>query len=94
MELRDGVCETGFGVHEVAHNTLCAPLGIREVFHGRFKFIVGHLLIDLLGIATEPKLACIHRFVFIELDFCLPEGLEVIPSFCIVRSFLPLLVPI
>ena len=81
MELRDGVCETGFGVHEVAHDTLCAPVGICEVRHGGLKLIVVHFLVDLLGIATEPKLACIHRFVFIELDFRLPEGLEVIPSF-------------
>ena len=81
MELRDGVCEAGVGVREVAHDTLCDTVGIREVCHGRFKLIVGHFLVDLLGIATKPKLDCIHRCVFLELDFRLPEGLEVIPSF-------------
>ena len=79
--MRDGFCETVVGLREVAHDTLCAPVGIRKVFHGRFELIVGHFLIDLLGIATEPKLACIHCCVFLELDFRLPEGLEVIPSF-------------
>ena len=68
------------------------PVGIREVRHGRFKLIVGHFLIDLLGISTKPKLACIHRCVFLELYFCHPEGLEVIPSFCIIHSFMPLLI--
>ena len=92
MELRDGVCETGVGVREVAHDTLCAPMGIREVRHGRFKFIVGHFLVELLGIAPEPKLAGIHSCVFLELDFHLLEGLEIIPSFCIIRSFVPLLI--
>ena len=53
------------GVCEVAHDTLCASVGIRKVRHGRFKFIVCHLLVDLLGIATEPKLACIHHSVFL-----------------------------
>ena len=81
MELRGGACETGVGVREVSHNTPCAPVGIREVFHGRFEFIVGHFLVNLLGISTKPKLAGIHRCVFLELDFRLPEGLEVIPSF-------------
>ena len=28
MELRDEACETGVGVREVAHNTLCAPMGM------------------------------------------------------------------
>ena len=81
MELRDGVCETVVGVREVDHNTMYAPVGIRKVCHGRFEFIVGHFLVELLGIATEPKLAGIHRYVFLEFNFCLPEGLEVIPSF-------------
>ena len=81
MELRDGACETGVGAREVAHDTLCDLVGIRKVCHGRFELIVGHFLIDLLGIATEPKLAGIHCCVFLELDFCLPEGLEVIPIF-------------
>ena len=81
MELRDGVCETGVVVREVAHDTLCSIVGIRKVRHGRFELIVGHLLVDLLGIAAEPKLAGIHRCVFLELDICLPEGLEVISSF-------------
>ena len=81
MDLRDGAYETGVGVREVAHDTLCAPVGIRKVRHGRFELIVGHFLVDLFGIANEPKLAGIHRCVFLELDFCLPECLEVIPSF-------------
>ena len=92
MEFRDGVLETGFGFREVDNKTLCAPVGIRKVLHGRFELIVGHFLVNLLGIATEPKLACIHRCVFLELYFRLPEGLEVIPSFCIIRSFVPLLI--
>ena len=81
MELRYGACEKGVGVRGVAHDTLWAPVGIHKVRYGRFKLIVGHFLVDLLGISTEPKLAGIHRCVFLELDFRLPEGLEVIPSF-------------
>ena len=92
MELSDGDCETGVGVREVAYNTLCAPVGIRKVHHGRFELIVGHFLVKLLGIAAEPKLVGIHRCVFLEIDFCLAEGLEVIPSFLIIRSFVPLLI--
>ena len=81
MDLRDGAYETGVGVREVAHDSPCAPVGIRKVRHGRFELIFGHLLVNLLGIAAEPKLAGIHRCVFLELDFRLPEGLEVILSF-------------
>ena len=80
MELRDGACETGIGVCEVAHDTLCAPVVISKVCHGRFELIVGHFLFNLFGISAKPKLAGIHRCVFLELNFCLPEGLEIIPS--------------
>ena len=65
MELRDGACETEVGVYEVAHDTLCASVGICKVCHGRFKLIVSQFLVNLLGIATEPKLACIYRNVFL-----------------------------
>ena len=82
----------GVGVREVSHNTLCAPVSIRKVRHGRFELIVGHFLVDLLGIATDPKLAGIHRCFFLGLDFRPPEGLEVIPSFSVICSFVPLLV--
>ena len=65
MELRDGACETGVDVCEFAHDTLCASVGIRKVRHGRFKLIFSHFLVDLLGIATEPKLAGIRCCVFL-----------------------------
>ena len=81
MESRDGACETGVGVREVSHNTPCAPVGIREVRHGRFKLIVGHFLIDLLGMPPNPNWPAFIVVFFLELDFRLPEGLEVIPSF-------------